>query len=578
MKTEYKIIILSVALSAAVWIIDVGLLTAGVSGHSVYVGLVAMAGFLWLGVLTSRFLARQERVEKELCRVNRALKTLGECNEAMVRAAEEPELLHNICQTIVRVGGYHLAWVGFAQSDEAKYVRPVAQAGCAKGYLEGVNITWADTERGRGPTGTVIRTGRPCVVRNILTDPDFAPWRAEASKRGYVSVIGLPLNVNGRPFGALTIYAKEPDAFDEDEVKLLTDLADDLAYGIMALRTQIEHRQVEETLRRTEAKKQAIFNAIPDMIMQISKDGWYKSVKLPKDFALWLPPDELIGKNVSEVLPADVAQQTINHITQALQTGSTQIFEYQLPVDRTLRDYEARIVVCNENEVTAIVRDITGRKAREAVIEEERARIARDLHDGLAQNLYFVGLKLDYLCKKVKAACEPEDVSSELCALKKTVQANIDDVRRTIFSLRPLELEKLGFGPAVRKYIQEFGEQARLSVALEIQGNEQALPPALEPIFFRLVQEGLNNIAKHAKAEHAWIELAITPNQAGHLTIRDDGIGFNPETLSPGDSTKMGLGQMRERVKMLGGQFSIESVPMQGTKLCAQIPLEGSKR
>jgi signal transduction histidine kinase len=573
MKTEYKIITLSIALGLFIWVTDVGLLAADAPGHSVYVGLMAMAGFLLLGVLTSRFLARQERVEKELGRVNRALRALSECNEAMVRATEEAELLHHICRIMVEVGGYHLAWVGFAEQNEAKYVRPSAQAGCEKGYLEAVNITWADTERGRGPTGTAIRTSKPCVVRNILTDSDFAPWRTEASKRGYTSVIGLPLNVNAKSFGALTIYAREPDAFDEDEVKLLTDLADDLAYGIMALRTQVEHRRVEEALRRTEAKKQAIFNAIPDMIMQISKDGTYKSVKSPKDFELWMPSDELIGKNVVEVLPAEVAQQTIDRVTRALQTGATQIFEYQLPVNRTMRDYEARLVVCNESEVTAIVRDITGRKAREAVIEEERARIARDLHDGLAQNLYFVGLKLDYLCKKIKGACDLEDVSSELCALKKTVQANIDDVRRTIFSLRPVELDKLGFGPAVRKYAHEFGEQTRLEVTLEIEGNEKALPTALEPIFFRLVQEGLNNIAKHAKANHAWIELAIAPNQAGQLIIRDDGIGFNSETLAPGDSTRMGLRQMRERITMLGGQFNIESTPMQGTTLWAEIPL-----
>jgi len=160
-----------------------------------------------------------------------------------------------------------------------------------------------------------------------------------------------------------------------------------------------------------------------------------------------------------------------------------------------------------------------------------------------------------------------------LCALKKTVQANIDDVRRTIFSLRPMELDKLGFAPAVRKYTQEFGEQTRLKVNLEIKGDEGALPPTLEPIFFRLVQEGLNNIAKHARANHAWIALAINPNQISHLTIRDDGIGFNPDTLWLNGASKMGLRQMRERVLMLGGQFDVESTPMQGTMLCAEIPL-----
>ena len=344
-------------------------------------------------------------------------------------------------------------------------------------------------------------------------------------------------------------------------------------WRFVVLPQRLEHNRVVETLRRVEAKKEAILKAIPDMIVQINKDGTYRSFKSAQNSADWMWPDEAVGKNVAEVLPPEIAQQVIDWVNRAVRTGVTQIFEYQAPVNRTARDYEARLVVCNDSEVTAIVRDITERKAREAVIDEERVRIARDLHDGLAQNLYFVGLKLDYLCKKIKCTCDPDDVGSELCALKKTVQANIEDVRRTIFSLRPVELDKLGFGPAIRKYTQEFGEQARLNVSFDIRGDESALPAVLEPIFFRLVQEGLNNIAKHAQANHAWIDLTILPRQTGHLTIRDDGIGFNPDTLSPENSARMGLRQMRERVAMLGGQFQVESRPMEGTKLLAEIPL-----
>ncbi len=573
MRTEQKIIALALAFGLFVWAVDAGLLAAGIGSHSLYTGLIALTGFLLLGVVAARLLAGQQRVEKELSQVNRALKTLSACNEIMVRATEESELLHNICQIIVDIGGYHLAWVGFAEDNPEKRVRVVAQKGYEEGYLESVNITWADAERGRGPTGSAIRSGTPCVVRNVLTDPDFAPWREEAGKRGYASVIGLPLTVDDKPFGALTIYAREPNAFDGNEVNLLTDLADDLAYGIVVLRTRIEHRQVEETLRKTEAKKQAILNAIPDMIAQVSREGVYKSIKPAKNFDLWAAPKEFAGKNVAQMLPAEVAQQTLDSIALTLKTGQTQVFEYQLPGNRAMRDYEARVVVCNEQEVTMIVRDITERKTREAVIEEERARIARDLHDGLAQNLYFVGLKLDYLCKKIKGAGEPEEMSSELCALKKTVQTNINEVRRTIFSLRPVELDKLGFGPALRKYTQEFGEQAALEVVLSINGDESTLPTTLEPIFFRLVQEGLNNIAKHAQAKHAWIALDISSNRAGKLTIRDDGMGFNTGTLSIDDGSRMGLRQMRERVAMLGGQFEIESTPMQGTTLCAEISL-----
>jgi len=195
-------------------------------------------------------ITERKQSEKQLHRANRALKTFSECNQAVVRARKEPHLLHEICRIIVDIGGYRLAWVGFVRQDEAKTVQPVAQAGYEEGYLDKLNITWADTERGRGPTGTAIRAVKPIVVKNILNDPNFTPWRAEASKRGYESAIALPLISDDQAFGTLNIYAKEPDAFDAEEIKLLMELTDDLAYGIIALRTLSAHKQAEEELKK----------------------------------------------------------------------------------------------------------------------------------------------------------------------------------------------------------------------------------------------------------------------------------------------------------------------------------------
>ena len=120
-----------------------------------------------------------------------------------------------------------------------------AYSGFEQGYLETLRITWADTERGRGPTGTAIRTGQPSICRDMLTDPAFAPWRAEALKRGYASSAVVPLLAGSRAFGAITIYSKEPDAFSEDEVKLLTQLADDVSFCLRTLRLQVAKAQAD---------------------------------------------------------------------------------------------------------------------------------------------------------------------------------------------------------------------------------------------------------------------------------------------------------------------------------------------
>ena len=194
-----------------------------------------------LGVRTTMVdVSERKKAEKALRRVNRALKVLSDCNEAVVYATEESEFVKEVCRIIVQDGGYRLAWVGFKEQDDTKTVRPVGQWGFEDGYLDTVNITWADTERGRGPTGTAIRTMRPSIARDIMIEPRFAPWRAAATKRAYASSISLPLIANGQSIGALNIYAKEPDAFDTEEVDLLSNLADDLSYGIMALRAKAE--------------------------------------------------------------------------------------------------------------------------------------------------------------------------------------------------------------------------------------------------------------------------------------------------------------------------------------------------
>ena len=203
------------------------------------------AGFL----AVNRDITSRKIVEERLRRADRAFRTLSECNQAVIRQTEEMQLLHQICRIVVEVGGYRMAWVGFAEHDEKKTVRPVAHAGYDDGYLEKAGITWADEERGRGPTGASIRTGETCISKNAFQNPLFEPWLMDARPRGYASSIALPLVVDGKTTGALTMYAPEPDAFDEQEVIFLRSLAENLAYGITSIRSTIERRRSEEALQ-----------------------------------------------------------------------------------------------------------------------------------------------------------------------------------------------------------------------------------------------------------------------------------------------------------------------------------------
>jgi PAS domain S-box-containing protein len=239
----------------------------------------------WFGTCTD--IDDLKRAEAELHRLNRALRALSATDQAMVRAQDESELLQETCRILVDEGGYRMAWVGFAEQDEEKTVRLVTHAGINEGYLETVKITWADTERGRGPTGTAIRTGRPTVCQNMLEDPRIAPWREEAARRGYASSCALPLVVGGKPIGALTVYSAVPDAFDAAEADLLVQFGADVAFGLESLRTRAERHRAMEALQKSEARYRTFISHTSDAVWRIEM-----AEPLPID----LPVDESLKR------------------------------------------------------------------------------------------------------------------------------------------------------------------------------------------------------------------------------------------------------------------------------------------
>ncbi|MBS1155462.1 MAG: hypothetical protein H6R07_1386 [Proteobacteria bacterium] len=193
-------------------------------------------------------ITERKHAEQNQHRLARAFRLLSECNTALVHAQSEQGLLGEICRLVVETGSYQAAWVSFAENDPDKSVRLVAQSGFELGYLSSANITWADTPRGQGPTGTAIRTGQTVVDQNCPKNPRMDPWREAITRNGFQSGIGLPLVCKNQVWGALCIYSKELNAFNPEEVGLLEELASNLAYGIEALRIHAEHQEAEKKL------------------------------------------------------------------------------------------------------------------------------------------------------------------------------------------------------------------------------------------------------------------------------------------------------------------------------------------
>ncbi|HKJ71561.1 MAG TPA: GAF domain-containing protein, partial [Gammaproteobacteria bacterium] len=141
------------------------------------------------------------RQNEALGQLNRALRVISGGNRSMLRASTEQELLDGVCQTAVERGGFRLVWVGMREDDAARSVRPVAWAGPETDYLEGLTVTWADTEAGQGPTGRAIREEQPVAAQNITGDPRFEPWRDTALEHGFRASLALPLRLGDTVWG-----------------------------------------------------------------------------------------------------------------------------------------------------------------------------------------------------------------------------------------------------------------------------------------------------------------------------------------------------------------------------------------
>jgi len=202
--------------------------------------------------------------------------------------------------------------------------------------------------------------------------------------------------------------------------------------------------------------------------------------------------------------------------------------------------------------------------------EEERKRVAREIHDGPAQSMANVVLRTEIVEKMLKNERILE-AQMELHELKEMVRLSLAEVRRIIFDLRPMALDDLGLVPTLQKYIQNFEQRTKQSVDLIIFGQEQSLKSSVKAAIFRLIQECLNNIEKHSQAKHVQVKLEFLQDSL-HLVVKDDGVGFDLNDRAT-KSSSFGLLGMKERAQLLEGTMEIQSTLGQGTKVLFHIPV-----
>jgi PAS domain S-box-containing protein len=328
----------------------------------------------WYGTRTD--IEDRKRAEEALHRLNRELRAISECNQTLMRATDEQTLLREICHIVCEEAGYRMAWVAYAEHDAAKSVRPVAWTGAEEGYLANLGITWADTERGWTPTGTAIRSGKPCCIQDFATDPRLAPWRKSVLQHGFLSGIALPLkDEHGSAFGSLSIYSAQPNAFTSEEIHLLEELAADLAFGIVTLRSRAARERAEQEV----ALLSFALDNVREAAFLIDDRGRFQYVNEEACRAVGYTRAELLGLGVTDIDPEFPAERWSDH-WRDLQAQRSLSFEsrhrtrdgHTFPVEVSANYLEYGDRAYN----LALVRDITERKRAEEALRRSEAYLA----------------------------------------------------------------------------------------------------------------------------------------------------------------------------------------------------------
>jgi len=557
--------------------------------------------------LIRRSEANIKRREMALSRLNRALKAYSECHQTLIRADNEMQLMQNVCRTIVEAGGYRVAWVGSAEKDANRTIKPVAQWGDTQGYLKNLHVSWSDADLGRGPTGTAIKTVKPVVVQYIEHDPTWEIWRENALRHGFHSSISLPLISNGCPFAALVIYSGEANAFDADEVKLLSELADDLSYGITTLRVACESEKVEKEYRLLAS----VIEQANEGIFLIDSNGVIQYVNPAVTKINGRTPLDMIGHNINTLVFQEPERLLYEAILKASFQEEHLIDHFQflkengVILELDVITWSVTDSVGNIVSHVALIRDVSyemqlesqlRRAQRMEAIGTLAGGIAHDFNNTLASIITCTEMALDesppgstlreLLDVVYKSGLRGKNLVKQILTFSRRGEQERQEVRVDHVVSECLRLLRATLMPSI---------EIRLHIDKDL-GLVFADPTQIQQIVMNLSTNAVHAMRNQPCGElDIWLENVeidrITVTNSGSLsagpylclTVRDNGHGMDENTIDrifdPFFSTKgqsegtgLGLSVIHGILSTHGGAISVESKPEQGSQFKVYIP------
>jgi two-component system, NarL family, sensor kinase len=354
-------------------------------------------------------------------------------------------------------------------------------------------------------------------------------------------------------------------------------------------RTKVEAERVRtaEALRESESRNRAILEALPDLMFVLDERGTYLDWYANDHRGLYVPPEQFLGKTVEDVLPPEVSQKCMSAIAQALSSGQPARMEYSLQIGKDTFFFETRLVLFKDRTVLCIARDITELKRAEIELrhlssqllnlqDDERRRIARELHDTTAQHLFAITINLENL-RRMDYGISPAGVEL-LSECRELCESSLQEVRTLAYLRHPTELEHTGLVSALRWFVEGFRKRTGVVAELQAPTELAPLPLEMENDLFRVVQEALFNVFKHSGSPSATVVLTGDEEHV-LLQIKDHGHGMTYGTTRIPIDPPIGAGMsiIRERLRRWGGHLTIESNE-EGVSLSVQVPIKTDNR
>ncbi len=523
-----------------------------------------------LQLLVRRARARRRRwdIERELqVRVGQQA-VVAELGRRALANMPLPLLLEYATERVAAALGVELAKVLRLLPDGREFLL-VAGYGWQDGLVGTVRVP-AGTDSQAGYT---LRAGGPVVVEDFANETRFAC--SELLRRhGVQAGLSVPIFVGGRSWGVLGAHTCRPRTFSHDDVHFLQAVAHVLA-------TAIERREREEALCESEARYRAIVETAVDAIITIDETGRILLFNPAAERLFGYRAEEVIGRNISVLMPSPYREQHDRYIRNYLKTGRRRIIGRGREVTGLRKDGTTFPMYLAVSEVrlpdrrlfTGIVRDLSETRRLEQEIlrisDEERRSIGQDLHDGLGQMLTGMALISQSLARRLAAQGRPE--ARELEELTELIRQADRQARTLARGLIPVELEANGLQAALYRLTRQTEQLSGLRCIFQAEQEVPVADNLVATHLYRIAQEALNNAVRHGQAQTITVTLAAD-DEALHLWVRDDGVGI-PEKLP--ETSGMGLRIMHYRARLLGGHLEVRRRKEGGTEVHAAVPLTG---